>query len=154
MLGMHPCYVQILEALEYIHENNLAHRDLKPSNIFFKSDETLKVGDFGFVKDIDEQCAMELCKHSGTLAELVQLYTGYFIYVCHAAVTVPSEDDEPLSKVYGTDHYRSPELCNRIPRKKIDWQKVDIYAAGVIFFEVCWTFDDREKDKVYKETAH
>ena len=51
--------LQILQALKYIHEQNLAHRDLKPSNIFFKSDDTLKVGDFGFVKDMDDHCATD-----------------------------------------------------------------------------------------------
>ena len=59
---------QILQALKYIHERNLAHRDLKPSNIFFKSNEkgerVVKVGDFGFVKDMDDHCAPERSKCS------------------------------------------------------------------------------------------
>ena len=45
-----------MEALQYIHEEKLAHRDLKPSNIFFKSDGTLKIGDFGFVKEVGNPC--------------------------------------------------------------------------------------------------
>ena len=49
-------YVQILQALEYIHgEKGRAHRDLKPSNIFFSQDNTLRIGDFGFVKDVLDQ---------------------------------------------------------------------------------------------------
>ena len=55
------CYLtilvmQILHALDYIHrEMRRAHRDLKPSNIFFSRDNTLKIGDFGFVKDVFDQ---------------------------------------------------------------------------------------------------
>ena len=48
--------MQILQALEYIHEvKGRAHRDLKPSNIFFSQDNTLRIGDFGFVKDVLDQ---------------------------------------------------------------------------------------------------
>lgn len=38
---------QILEALSYIHEQNLIHRDLKPSNIFLDKNFIVKLGDFG-----------------------------------------------------------------------------------------------------------
>ena len=65
----------------------------------------------------------------------------------HAAVTFPSED-RSLSKNYGTEYYRSPEVVNRHSRNAIDWMKVDIFAVGVIFFELCWSFEDRERDKV------
>ena len=42
--------------MDYIHgEMGRAHRDLKPSNIFFSKDNTLKIGDFGFVKDVFDQ---------------------------------------------------------------------------------------------------
>ena len=63
----------------------------------------------------------------------------------HTAVTFPSED-KPLSKNYGTKHYRSPEVLNRHPRNDIDWMKVDIYAVGVIFFELCWSFEDHQRN--------
>lgn len=44
-------HAQILKAITYIHEKNLAHRDLSPSNILFSLDnkEVVKVGDFGLV---------------------------------------------------------------------------------------------------------
>lgn len=72
----------------------------------------------------------------------------YSHYKFHAAVTLPSEDKSP-SKNYGTEHYRSPEGL-RHPKDRIDWYKVDIYAVGVIFFELCWSFEDREREKVWK----
>ena len=36
----------MLEALEYLHENQIIHGDLKPSNIMITK-KSLKIGDFG-----------------------------------------------------------------------------------------------------------
>ena len=38
---------QLLEGLKYIHFNGFIHRDIKPSNIFFASEKSIIIGDFG-----------------------------------------------------------------------------------------------------------
>ncbi|MCG9479057.1 MAG: protein kinase [Actinomycetia bacterium] len=42
--------IQICQALEAAHSNNLIHRDIKPQNILVTADNTLKVTDFGIAK--------------------------------------------------------------------------------------------------------
>jgi len=38
---------QILSALKYIHQMNIAHRDIKPDNILLDKDNNIKIADFG-----------------------------------------------------------------------------------------------------------
>lgn len=41
---------QICDALNYAHNMGIYHRDIKPENIFFSSDGTVKLGDFGIAR--------------------------------------------------------------------------------------------------------
>jgi serine/threonine protein kinase len=43
--------INVLEALEYIHENGVVHRDLKPENIMVDSHDNIKLIDFGIAGD-------------------------------------------------------------------------------------------------------
>src|SRR5260370_24277175 len=42
---------QVLDALEYIHENGVVHRDLKPENIVVDANDNIKLIDFGIAGD-------------------------------------------------------------------------------------------------------
>lgn len=57
-------FVQMIDAVEYLHEQGIAHRDLKPENILLKSktDHTIKLSDFGLSRIIGEGSFMKtLC---------------------------------------------------------------------------------------------
>jgi serine/threonine-protein kinase len=43
-------YLDIIDAVSYLHRNLVVHRDLKPSNIFVDAGETVKLLDFGIAK--------------------------------------------------------------------------------------------------------
>ena len=59
-----------------------------------------------------------------------------------------SDSSASLSRYYGTEFYRSPEVRKKYHRNKIDWRKIDIYASGVIFFELCHIVPRSDRDKV------
>jgi eukaryotic-like serine/threonine-protein kinase len=46
---------QICDALEYAHERGIVHRDLKPANVKVRSDDAVKVLDFGLAKAIEDE---------------------------------------------------------------------------------------------------
>ena len=43
-------FTQICFALQYLHKNNIIHRDIKSSNIFIDNNNSIKIGDFGIIK--------------------------------------------------------------------------------------------------------
>lgn len=102
---------QIIEAVHYVHNQNLIHRDLKPGNIFFSIDGNIKVGDFGLVTEMQE-CDLPSDTHSSN--SLMKSHT----------------------KDAGTRLYMSPEQINGLNYN----YKVDIYSLGMIFFELLVPF--------------
>lgn len=54
-------FVQMAQAVKYLHDHEIAHRDLKPENILLKSkdDDTIKISDFGLARVMDEATRMQ-----------------------------------------------------------------------------------------------
>ena len=45
-------FIQIIEGIKYLHDNDIIHRDIKPSNILFIED-TIKICDFGLARNVN-----------------------------------------------------------------------------------------------------
>jgi serine kinase len=61
----HDCKLwmrQICSALQYLHQNNIIHRDLKLENLLIDSKRNIKLCDFGFSKDLNQQGVDELSR--------------------------------------------------------------------------------------------
>ncbi|KAA6376280.1 MAG: putative cmgc ck2 family [Streblomastix strix] len=56
---------QTTRALHHLHSRGIMHRDLKPANIFTNEDGSVRLGDFGLVKDITDK---EYATKAGTNA--------------------------------------------------------------------------------------
>ena len=46
-------FIQILNAVYFLHKNNIIHRDIKPENILIDKNDNLKLCDFGWSKEIN-----------------------------------------------------------------------------------------------------
>lgn len=99
----------ILDGLAHMHSNGIIHRDLKPENIFIDSANNPKIGDFGLAT-------------SGLLVSTTKPSSAY---------QFAGSDTHGI----GTIYYIAPEL--NTPRSQYN-AKVDMYALGIIFFEMCY----------------
>ncbi|XP_070261944.1 eukaryotic translation initiation factor 2-alpha kinase 3 isoform X1 [Myotis yumanensis] len=104
-------FLQIAEAVEFLHCKGLMHRDLKPSNIFFTMDDVVKVGDFGLVTAMDQD------------EEEPMVLTPMPAYARHTGQV-------------GTKLYMSPEQIHGNNYS----HKVDIFSLGLILFELLYPF--------------
>ncbi|XP_036885536.1 eukaryotic translation initiation factor 2-alpha kinase 3 isoform X1 [Sturnira hondurensis] len=104
-------FLQIAEAVEFLHSKGLMHRDLKPSNIFFTVDDVVKVGDFGLVTAMDQD------------EEEQMVLTPMPAYARHTGQV-------------GTKLYMSPEQIHGNNYS----HKVDIFSLGLILFELLYPF--------------
>jgi len=50
-------FIQICLALEYVHGRRIIHRDLKAQNIFLTGNNTIKLGDFGISRVLENSNA-------------------------------------------------------------------------------------------------
>jgi translation initiation factor 2-alpha kinase 4 len=114
---------QILEGLVHIHSQGVIHRDLKPSNIFLDSNGNIKIGDFGLATSGHERHQQHLERFNNPSMILLRSL----------------EDDGSLTSGIGTPIYVSPE--QDVPGAARYNQKVDMYALGIIFFEMCYAFN-------------
>ena len=64
-------------AIQYLHRIGIVHRDLKPENIFIDADGYIKLGDFGFAKQIGGELTYTFCGTPGYLAPECVLSNGY-----------------------------------------------------------------------------
>ena len=71
--------VELVLALEFLHDNNMVYRDLKPENILLDEKGHVKLTDFGLSKILDEENdkAFTICGTPQYLAPEVLLKKGY-----------------------------------------------------------------------------
>ncbi len=51
--------IQTCEVLKYLSANDIVHRDIKPANIMLTKDQTVKLGDLGFIQSVHDAELMQ-----------------------------------------------------------------------------------------------
>lgn len=95
----------------------------RPANVFIFGDLYLKIGDFGLAADCEEHA---LAKPD----------------------SFPINRSIKFSDIVGTPLYQSPEQFKGLPYN----EKVDIYALGIILYELCSSFKTYMERKLSIET--
>jgi serine/threonine protein kinase len=99
-------FLQLLDAVEYAHDEGLIHRDIKSSNVLLEirrdSPPNVYLADFGLVRYSEQQVEEELIGQS-----------------------------LPLDQIPGTPHYMAPEQTRGIVTIS-----TDIYALGVLLYQM------------------
>lgn len=105
---------QILSALAAAHARAIIHRDMKPSNVLLTADdsgrEIIKLVDFGLAATQEGELSLENAPGGLDVADA----------------------DASSRVIMGTPRYMAPEIFRRKP---VD-PRVDLYALGVILFEI------------------
>ena len=115
---------QILEGMEYIHNNKYIHRDLKPGNIFLDKENNVKIGDFGLAKNDDNKSK----DSNNNINFFLNNYNDFQLM---------DSGGEIMTVGIGTQYYCSPEQKES---NKYDF-KTDIYSLGIIIFEMFYKFN-------------
>ncbi|KAA6375416.1 MAG: putative G2-specific protein kinase nim-1 [Streblomastix strix] len=55
MIRVWEIFGQMTRSLNHLHSRGIMHRDLKPENIFMNDDGSVRLGDFGLSKDLNEK---------------------------------------------------------------------------------------------------
>ena len=105
--------VQVCDGLQHAHSKGLVHRDVKPGNCMMTKDGVLKVTDFGLTKR----------RSPGGMPDHQESTDVVF-----------PERESITAAGMGTPAYMAPEMW--IPHYEVGPQ-ADIYAFGVMFFELC-----------------
>ena len=54
-------FIQVVNAVYYLHQNNIIHRDIKPENILIAEDDIIKICDFGWAKELNLENRNTFC---------------------------------------------------------------------------------------------
>ena len=54
-------FIQILNAIYFLHQNNVIHRDIKPENILIDKNNNLKLCDFGYSIELNSELHCTFC---------------------------------------------------------------------------------------------
>jgi translation initiation factor 2-alpha kinase 3 len=128
----HPCVSlellnNIVSGVEYLHAQGVVHRDLKPANVFL-SLSTARHPPYGSV----DVSTCKTCPKRDYLHMIPRIGDFGLVAALSDSCTIP----ETFAKPVGTEFYR-PQASSGPS------EKLDVFALGVVAFEMLQKFDTR-----------
>jgi serine/threonine protein kinase len=148
-------FLQMINAVEYVHSQGLIHRDIKPSNFMVTPDDSVKLLDFGIAKNLNDG-AVDYTKTS--MAQ--QMGTPMYMspeQVRNTAEITPQTDIYSLGvvlwqmvtnkKPYDSERLTLPEIQVAImkeplPLTNTGWDDVIEFATSKATYDRCSDFDE------------
>ncbi len=103
--------IQFCNGMEYTHSKKIIHRDIKPQNILLTRDGLVKITDFGILRLVDEDVAVDLPTNTGSA----------------------DDDKEHTVGFRGTLNYASPEQL--LNTHQVDL-RTDIFSFGLCLWMI------------------
>lgn len=114
---------QVLEALQYAHENQIVHRDIKPANVLLTKNGKVKVSDFGLAQVFGGEFVQTIVQQTNTTSQIDSTRT---------VVNTDQHASFSASEIAGTIDYMSPEVRNGQGADA----RSDLYAVGVMAYKL------------------
>jgi mitogen-activated protein kinase 1/3 len=124
----------LLRGLKYLHSAAIYHRDLKPANCFVNADCSVKIGDFGLARAVEELSPISSELQRNSECEELPDDGAQDWTICHA----PDLIKRQLTTHVATRWYRAPEL---ILLQKGYTAAVDVWSVGCIYAELLGMHD-------------
>ena len=135
-------FLAVLSGVQYLHAIGIAHRDLKPANIFLSESPTPRIGFF------DTTCPS--CPQRRNTRYL-NARIGDFGLVANLVEEISSSN----RSMAGTELYRPPKSPKNADTTENNHEKLDVYALGVLLFELLWKFDTKmERHVLVNDLKH
>lgn len=128
--------IQLINVLDYIHQQNIFHRDIKLENLFLDENYQLKVGDFGLAGFTNDS-GIRNCSPSPVTSQEDLSFSS-----STDCSETNSNESNYLYEIVGTETYMAPELVNK---QKYIGEQVDIFAFGVVLFNLIHGFPPYQK---------
>ena len=125
--------LQLTEGVQYIHEHGIVHCDLKPDNLFYLSDGSIKISDFGISTEIGEKtkgdavsgtvhyCAPEILmgKPSSPLSDIYSM--GIVFYeILVGKIPFDGDNPEEIAIKQIKSHFDEPSIAMPSIPKSLD----------------------------------
>ena len=146
---------QLVAGIAYIHSKGIVHRDLKPKNVFLDFSGDIKIGDLGLARfsaghrkgdnldvgDVDDPLAKDEAEEHAETASSTGEMGGQLLGKVHspALSAMVESQSQDLSSQVGTYLYLAPEVLHGGWDE--DQSKRDLFALGIVLFEMWSNFD-------------